>query len=63
MRTVHRNESTHSEVETKMELCSFVKGPMKQVQLVQVHKGHVLAPLMIDEYGAFVECIWQGKAI
>lgn len=63
LRTVHRNESPHSEVETNMELCLFVKGRMKQVQLLQVHKGHVVALLMIDEYGAFVECIWQGKAI
>jgi hypothetical protein len=46
-----------------MELCLSVKGRMKKVQLAQVHKGHVVAPLMIDEYGAFVESIWQGKAI
>jgi hypothetical protein len=62
-RAVHRDENSHSEVETNMELYLFVKGRMKQVQLVQVHKGHVVELLMIDEYGAFVECIWQGQAI
>jgi len=63
LRRVNRDESPHSEVETNIELCLFVKGPIKEFQLVQVHKGHAVAPLMIDEYGAFVECIWQGKAI
>jgi hypothetical protein len=48
-------------IETNMELYLFVTGRMKQVQLVRVHKGHVVAPLMINEYGAFVKCIWQGK--
>ena len=48
-------------METNMELCLFVKGRMKEVQLVQVRKGHVLVPLMIDEYGTFVELSGRGK--
>jgi hypothetical protein len=35
----------------------FVKVRIKQFHLVQVPTGHVVAPLMIDDYGAFVECI------
>lgn len=58
-----RDNIPRLEVESNMELCLFVKGQMKPVQLVQVQKGHVVAPLMIDEYEAFVECTWQGKAI
>lgn len=50
-------------METNIELCLYVKGTIKEFQLVQVHKGHVVAPLMIDEYRAFGKCIWQGKAI
>ena len=61
MRTVHSNDSPYSEMETNMELCLFVKGRMKEVQLVQVRKGHVLVPLMIDEYGTFVELSGRGK--
>jgi hypothetical protein len=61
LRTVHRDDSPYSEMETNMELCLFVKGRMKLVQLVQVHKGHVVAPLLTVEYGAFVELSGRVK--